>query len=676
MLVSPRLTSAYHKARRDLIWERASDGPWIGELSSSALSTATAISALSLSSRADGGQGFPLDGGSDDHGVDSDNGLIDRGIAWLVDQQNPDGGWGDTDRSYSNISTTMLVEAAIHLGGRAEYHDESLAAAAAYVASVGGVSAVRGRYGKDRTFAVPILTNYALAGLCDWKEVTPLPFELACFPKRLYRMLNLHVVSYAIPALVAVGQVRHHHVPPKNPITRWLRNRSRSLSLRVVQQMQPASGGFLEAIPLTSFVVMSLASMHDALSSSGKSTSSRSQNQRLRQIVRDGLRFIRNSVRDNGSWPIDTNLATWNTSQSINALGVDGKWDCETSLEWLLECQHKESHPFTGADPGGWGWSDLSGAVPDVDDTSAALLALAHFRRLPSLSSRDLSQIRSAARQGIDWLVSLQNRDGGWPTFCRGWGRLPFDRSGTDLTAHALRATDAWAELYTPHVVQSLQKRGFSYLERTQNPDGSWTPLWFGNQDHPSEENRVYGTAKVLLAYRDLRRSDDAAAVLARDWLVDQQNHDGGWGTSGGRTRPVPSEVGNPSPEDDASAENVSEGNDADRRAEVDLELAAPVNISVHSSVEETALAIEAILTASDPRQFQATLQRGLDWLITAIEKDQHRCPAPIGLYFAKLWYHERLYPMTFSVSALRMAVKRLVGDPGIAETSQKIPRR
>ena len=23
-----------------------------------------------------------------------------------------------------------------------------------------------------------------------------------------------------------------------------------------------------------------------------------------------------------------------------------------------------------------------------------------------------------------------------WPTFCRGWGRLPFDRSGSDLTAH------------------------------------------------------------------------------------------------------------------------------------------------------------------------------------------------------------------------------------------------
>src|SRR4029079_14402375 len=39
-----------------------------------------------------------------------------------------------------------------------------------------------------------------------------------------------------------------------------------------------------------------------------------------------------------------------------------------------------------------------------------------------------------------NWIRDLQNHDGGWPTFCRGWGHLPFDRSGSDLTAHNLRA--------------------------------------------------------------------------------------------------------------------------------------------------------------------------------------------------------------------------------------------
>jgi hypothetical protein len=34
--------------------------------------------------------------------------------------------------------------------------------------------------------------------------------------------------------------------------------------------------------------------------------------------------------------------------------------------------------------------------------------------------------------------------------------------------------------------------------------------------------------------------------------------------------------------------------------------------------------------------------------------------PAPIGFYFAKLWYFERLYPLIFAVSCLRRAVRRL----------------
>ena len=44
---------------------------------------------------------------------------------------------------------------------------------------------------------------------------------------------------------------------------------------------------------------------------------------------------------------------------------------------WLLAQQHRQVHPYTRAAPGGWAWTDLSGGVPDADDTSGALLALA-----------------------------------------------------------------------------------------------------------------------------------------------------------------------------------------------------------------------------------------------------------------------------------------------------------
>src|SRR5262249_26915691 len=138
--------------------------------------------------------------------------LIQGGLSWLVANQNSDGGWGDTVKSFSNISTTMLCRAAFHLAGAANQHQDCLRRANDLLASRYGntpeelAEAVRARYGKDRTFAVPILTTCALAGLVSWKEVQPLPFELACFPQSWFRFLRLHVVSYALPALVAIGQ--------------------------------------------------------------------------------------------------------------------------------------------------------------------------------------------------------------------------------------------------------------------------------------------------------------------------------------------------------------------------------------------------------------------------------------------------------------------------------------
>ena len=82
------------------------------------------------------------------------------------------------------------------------------------------------------------------------------------------------------------------------------------------------------------------------------------------------------------------------------------------------------------------------------------------------------------------------------------------------------------------------------------------------------------------------------------------------------------------------------------------------------ASVEETALALEAIASISaatkqGERDFGVSVQQDLDWLLRRVEDDTWTQPAPIGFYFAKLWYYERLYPMVFTVAALE-AVARL----------------
>src|SRR5262249_20664398 len=161
------------------------------------------------------------------------------------------------------------------------------------------------------------------------------------FPQSLFRFLRLPVVSYALPALIAIGQAVYHHRPPRNPLTRFLRKLAIRKSLRVLEAIQPSSGGFLAATPLTRFVTLSLASIGLA----------------EHPVARKGVEFIVNSVRPDGSWPIDTNLATWVTTLAVNALAAAGELESLNRLpelrDWLLRQQYKERHPYTGAAPGG-----------------------------------------------------------------------------------------------------------------------------------------------------------------------------------------------------------------------------------------------------------------------------------------------------------------------------------
>jgi squalene cyclase len=103
------------------------------------------------------------------------------------------------------------------------------------------------------------------------------------------------------------------------------------------------------------------------------------------------------------------------------------------------------------------------------------------------------------------------------PPFAKGWGALPFDRSSPDLTAHTLRAWRAWRQ-EMPAAIQSRIDRGtehgIAFLLREQRGDGSWRPLWFGNQHRrDDEDNPTYGTAKVLLALGEI---DPTSEVVTR----------------------------------------------------------------------------------------------------------------------------------------------------------------
>jgi squalene-hopene/tetraprenyl-beta-curcumene cyclase len=575
------------------------EGFWSGRLSSSALATAVAIVALKVHKEPWAAE------------------KIESGLQWLLNNGNNDGGFGDTPDSKSNVSTSLLCYAAISYccndqSSRKEALkniEKFLKTQHISLESDNVTSSLLNYYGNDLTFSVPILSMLVICGVLDEQacnRIPQLPFEFTLLPGSLYRLFNLQVVSYAIPALVAVGIFIFKKRTRGNFLLRYIRKKSISPAIKKLGETAPESGGFLEAIPLTAFVCMCL------IASKTPSDS----------VVGNGIAFLKKQQRVDGSWPIDTDLSTWVTTLGIKALGPELHQILPTESinsvkKHLLNTQYKHIHPFNGAKPGGWGWTNFSGSVPDADDTPGAILALLQMYE-------GKNEETEAILNGCRWLISIQNHDGGFPTFCKGWGRLPFDSSSADLTGHAFAALVLSMNLLgddmPPELCTALCKsaeKALGFLEKVQLPDGSWLPLWFGSQETEDKTNPVYGTAKVSIYLTDclsskkllkpLRVSIKQMLGKAQHYLASQQNDDGSWGAS----------------------------------------------IGLKPSTEETALAVSALAATNENAGI-----KGLQWLGNE-SKNNGLGSAPIGLYFATLWYDEALYPLIYYIEALRRFLNR-----------------
>ena len=225
-------------------------------------------------------------------------------------------------------------------------------------------------------------------------------------------------------------------------------------------------------------------------------------------------------------------------------------------------------------------------------------------------------RIEAAATTGVNWLLAMQNSDGGWPSYLRGSDESSPDGSGPALTAHALRALRTWQYWTTGRTIDESIRRGMYYLAAWQQTDGSWRPRWFISSQSPDSENLIYGTSQVVLAYRDLDQMENRLVKRALEWLASMAHLHGGWGGVTNKARAANGRRNRPG-----------------RRAL----LAAP----------------------HDPR-WQAALENGLQWLVRAVDEHRYQQPAAIGLLPAGLRYSEKVYPLAFTVSALGQAVKLL----------------
>ena len=226
----------------------------------------------------------------------------------------------------------------------------------------------------------------------------------------------------------------------------------------------------------------------------------------------------------------------WDTASLSYAMQVNLKIDTCKMLNkaqaYLLSRQHHHTSDWQLRNPhteaGGWGFSDINTLTPDVDDTTAALRALAE-------SAKARSSVLRAWQRGLNWLVSMQNSDGGWSAFERdtdkrilsalavdGAKATLTDPSSADLTGRTLEFLCNYAGYTLKH---RAVERAVNWLLQHQEANGSWYGRW--------GVCYIYGTWAALTGL--LAAGVDAGHPSIRRavaWLLDKQNEDGGWGES------------------------------------------------------------------------------------------------------------------------------------------------
>jgi len=199
---------------------------------------------------------------------------------------------------------------------------------------------------------------------------------------------------------------------------------------------------------------------------------------------------------------------------------------------YLLNKQHDSTADWSlhnpNALPGGWGFSESNTLNPDVDDTTAAL------RAIKNLTLHEPSYLESWNR-GLHWVLSMQNKDGGWPAFEKNTNKemltwlaidgaksAAIDPSEADLTGRTLEYLGNFAGLDTRH---AFMERGTNWLINHQEKDGSWYGRW--------GVCYIYGTWAALTGLRAAAvPSSHETISKGAKWLLGIQNTDGGWGES------------------------------------------------------------------------------------------------------------------------------------------------
>ena len=582
----------------------------------------------------------------------NDEELIQALVERILSRQEENGSWKlFYDEEEGNVTATVEAYYALLYSGYRKKNDKELLAAKRRILKLGGIE-------KIHMFSKIML---ALTGQYKWPRYFPIPVEIMLLPLSFpinYFDFSVYGRANLIPILILADKkfrVKTKRSPdlsdlflsrdkgesddylnlrPSNDwrsflslIQNGIKNMMgfpanlRSLALKeaekyMLDRIEP-DGTFYSYFSSTFLMVFACLSLGYP-----------KQHPVITHAIR-GLKSMKTEI--NGHIHMQyTTASVWNTaliSYALQDAGVSMKDPAiQKANSYLLSRQHYRFGDWMvhnpSSLPGGWGFSATNTINPDVDDTSASLRAICN------LVKKD-PPYRQAWDRGVNWLFSMQNEDGGWPSFERdvnksllnlipiqGGEYLLTDPSTPDLTGRTLEFFGNFTNLSKNH---PAIKKAVKWLVRNQESNGSWYGRW--------GICYIYGTwAAVTGMIAAGVRPNHSPIQKALNWLKEIQNSDGGWGES----------------------------------CQSDINKTfVPLGVS---TLTHTAWALDALIAASD--QLTPEINAGIEFLLAAAKKEDWTHSYPKGQGMAGGFYiHYHSYRYIFPLLVLSHALKKFYNN-------------
>jgi squalene-hopene/tetraprenyl-beta-curcumene cyclase len=534
-----RASAAIAGAGKVLLSEQYEEGYWCGELEADTTLESDYILLHTLLGTADGKR-------------------FEKCANYILRHQQEDGGWSIYAGGPSNVSASVKAYFALKLAGFRADHP-ALVRARAKILELGGATEVN-------TFTKIYL---CFLGQYDYDAVPAVPPEIVLFPKWFW--FNLYEISswsraILVPLSVCYAKKPFKKIPEEMGIDElFLGGRQKSrMRLHWSKRLVSWRNFFLfldrlvhwlEAVhirPLRSIALRQaerwmlerfemsdgLGAIYPGILNSIIALRCLGYSLDDPQVIRALDEFEKLGIEEGDTFRMQpTKSPVWDTAYALFALGESGLAANDPRMikatDWILQKQVRSIGDWKvknkKGQPGGWYFEFNNEFYPDVDDSAMVCLALAQVEHPNGRYQRE------SVQRAIDWILSMQSRNGGWASFDKNndkmvFQQIPFadhnamlDPPTVDITGRILEMLAAYGYgLNHPAV-----KKAIRFIRDEQETDGSWFGRW--------GVNYIYGTMLVLRGLEAMGvDSHEPYIQQAAEWLRMIQNGDGGWGETCG----------------------------------------------------------------------------------------------------------------------------------------------